>query len=207
LFEDIFEGSLTKKSVEARTNYYELMEKTNNMKSDYTPDFWSMYNQDMKTEMALNCWHMNDHESAAMWKLYLKSNDGIAIQSTYNRLSSCLDETEIPVFIGMVKYIDYEKEFIGLNNLLIPYVRKRKSFEHERELRCLIWQNERQQDAKFSLESGGKKINVNLVELIENIYISPSSPAWLTTLLQDLIAKYNLNIPIINSRLSEKPLF
>ena len=36
---------------------------------------------------AVNCWHINEHESAAMWDLYLKSNEGIAIQSTYQKLA------------------------------------------------------------------------------------------------------------------------
>ena len=26
-------------------------------------------------EVAVNCWHLNEHESAAMWKVYLKSNE------------------------------------------------------------------------------------------------------------------------------------
>jgi len=45
---------------------------------------------------AINCWHMNDHESAAMWKLYLKSDEGIAIQSTYRKLKDAItDDDEI----------------------------------------------------------------------------------------------------------------
>ena len=50
---------------------------------------WPKYN-------AINCWHMNDHESAAMWKLYLKSNEGIAVQSTYETLrDSIIDEEKV----------------------------------------------------------------------------------------------------------------
>ena len=30
----------------------------------------------------VNCWHINSCESAAIWKLYLKSDEGLAIQST-----------------------------------------------------------------------------------------------------------------------------
>ncbi len=150
---------------------------------------------------------MNDYESAAMWKLYLKSNEGIAIQSTYSRLSACFEETEIPVFIGKVNYVDYDNHFINLDNLLLPYVHKRKSFEHERELRCLVWQNERSEDAKFSLDTGGVKINIDLEKLVENIYISPNSPSWFTILIEDIVKKYNLKLPIINSRLSQLPLF
>jgi hypothetical protein len=30
----------------------------------------------------VNCWHMNEGESAAMWKLYLSAREGVAVQST-----------------------------------------------------------------------------------------------------------------------------
>jgi hypothetical protein len=35
-----------------------------------------------------NCWHMNDGESDAMWKLYVKGSEGVAIQSTVGRIIS-----------------------------------------------------------------------------------------------------------------------
>lgn len=48
--------------------------------------------------ICVNSWHMNNYESAAMWKIYLKSNEGIAIQSTYKRfVKSGLPRTPNPV--------------------------------------------------------------------------------------------------------------
>ncbi len=37
----------------------------------------------------LSCWHMNEGESAAMWRLYSRGNEAIAVQSTYARLRDC----------------------------------------------------------------------------------------------------------------------
>ncbi len=34
----------------------------------------------------VNCWHMNEQESAAMWKLYSQTTEAIALVSTYERL-------------------------------------------------------------------------------------------------------------------------
>ena len=34
----------------------------------------------------ISCWHINDCESAAMWRMYTKSNESIAVQSTRLRL-------------------------------------------------------------------------------------------------------------------------
>lgn len=32
--------------------------------------------------MYVSSWHMNEHESTAMWRLYLKSDEGLAIRTT-----------------------------------------------------------------------------------------------------------------------------
>jgi hypothetical protein len=81
----------------------------------------------MRTCTAINCWHMNDTESVAMWKLY-KTDYGVAIQSTYKRLRDCFAETNEPIFVGTVKYIDYELDTISGNEVLSPFLYKRKSY-------------------------------------------------------------------------------
>jgi hypothetical protein len=90
-----------------------------------------------------NCWHMNDGESDAMWKLYVKEGSGIAIQSTVDRLKGCFANTDRPVHIGLVQYIDYEQtpppvSFLGTS----WFVCKRKAFAHEQELRVGVWSEE-----------------------------------------------------------------
>jgi hypothetical protein len=41
---------------------------------------------------------MNDNESDAMWKIYLKSTEGVAIQSTVSRLKACFLNTPNTVY-------------------------------------------------------------------------------------------------------------
>jgi hypothetical protein len=60
-------------------------------------------------EYLVSCWHMNEHESAAMWKLYSSSNEAVCIQSTYRRLRCSLEES---VMIGEINYINYEMQRI-----------------------------------------------------------------------------------------------
>src|SRR5438093_349916 len=43
--------------------------------------------------VAVNCWHMNDYESAAMWPLYVQGHEGVAIQSTVGLLKRAFDPT------------------------------------------------------------------------------------------------------------------
>ena len=63
-----------------------------------------------------------------MWKLYLKSDEGIAIQSTYNKFKTSIIDPQT-VYIGTVNYIDYENEYINSTNILQAFVHKRKSFD------------------------------------------------------------------------------
>ena len=57
---------------------------------------------------------MNEFESAAMWNLYLKSNEGIAIQSTYKSLKRTLDKRrgDKDIVVGQVEYIDFNKDLM-----------------------------------------------------------------------------------------------
>jgi len=157
--------------------------------------------------IAINCWHMNQYESAAMWKLYLKSDEGIAIQSTYARLKKSFIDDEI-INLGKVKYIDYDTDFIEANDT--AFVHKRKSFEHEQEVRALVLKTpEMEGRYDFNLETikYGLQIKVDIETLIERIYIAPSTPDWFADLVKTIVAKYDYNFKVVHSRLDENPLF
>jgi hypothetical protein len=56
-------------------------------------------------KVLINCWHMNEFESAAMWELYAQRNSGIAIKTTYKRLKQSLDKpTPDPIKLALVEY-------------------------------------------------------------------------------------------------------
>ena len=120
----------------------------------------------------VNCWHCNEDESAAMWRLYLKSDEGIAIQSTAKRFAESFRSYSQAVFIGSVTYIDYEiDDLVNNNECVFDYcVLKRRSYSHENELRAVITHGE-----LMSPNPGpsGIQIPVILDELIETGLCSP----------------------------------
>jgi hypothetical protein len=154
--------------------------------------------------LALNCWHMNPHESAAMWKLYLKSDSGIAVQSTYSRLKRAI-VTHEDVFIGAVRYIDYEKDAIEDDNIFIPFVHKRMSFEHEKEIRAVIARFPK--SLKDQSIKEGFNVHVNMEELVEAVYLSPSSPKWISDLIKSMIGIYGYQFRVVQSNLDAEPIF
>lgn len=69
---------------------------------DYLKGIAHLFNYINKFYYA-NCWHINENESAAMWKLYLDSRNGIAIQSTVNRLKKSLHYTAEKIYISEIQ--------------------------------------------------------------------------------------------------------
>ena len=64
-------------------------------------------------------------------------NSGIAIKTNFDSFVASFI-TDERMHLGKVKYIDYDSEKIPEDDLLSPYLHKRNSFEHEREVRAII---------------------------------------------------------------------
>jgi hypothetical protein len=145
----------------------------------------------IKPNILVSCWHINKTESAAMWKLYSKSNEAICIQTTYNKFRRALDND---IKIGRVKYIDYDKDWIPESDLYYPFIYKRNSFEHEHELRGLIDLSkvDLSKNKKIEIVKGGAWVKVHMSNLIEGIYVAPDSPVWFKSLVEKVKMRYNL---------------
>jgi hypothetical protein len=157
--------------------------------------------------IAINSWHINEYESAAMWNLYTKGDDGIAIQSRFHRLKYSFNDAQEKVYIGKIKYIDYKTDYMPDGKVLYPFLHKRKSFEHEKELRAVIIRYREDEDGHVdqSVFEYGDYIPVNLGTLIENVHVSPTSQEWFKNLVQSMMTKYGFNIEVKKSGLSDAP--
>ncbi|MCI7719253.1 hypothetical protein ACEF11_01245 [[Pasteurella] aerogenes] len=143
----------------------------------------------------ISCWHENNYESEAMWKLYSGFiQNAVAIRTTYQDLYESLGKNP-HISIGRVKYIDYNHDFAGVND---AFWRKRKSFEHEKEVRAIIYDIE--------CQSYGKLIPCDIHKLIQEVYVSPGSPEWFKVLVNDVNLKFELNIHVKQSEINS-PLF
>ncbi len=162
--------------------------------------------------MYVNCWHMNEYESMAMWRLY--SREGIAIRSTYQRLLESFLGAEDDVHIGQVFYRDHRNPVQPENpgNTLAPVLRKRMSYEYERELRAITdrippeWTSGSfPYDAYKDKQPKGVSLDVNRDTLIERLYVAPGRPAWFKELIVRVTATYRLDKSVETSSLEERP--
>lgn len=210
-FEDPFEGSYPKINVIARQQIPLQVPEPRREGLQRAIDQWGVTNKQWPKYTAINCWHLNNHESAAMWRLYLKSNEGIAIQTTYQKFRDSFSKTTENVLIGKVSYIDYEKESIKTGNFLTPFVHKRKSFEHEREIRALVMRPpiDDEKGLNFNRETinHGVSIPVDINKIIEKIFVSPEAPTWFTELVKAVVKRYGCNYEVTQSDLNQKPLY
>lgn len=218
LLGDPFEGSFPKLNVELRKiaykNILEIIEKNNTVyihpvTGNNIPfvEYISLIFKWIPNWTYVNCWHISEYESAALWRLYSKSEESIAIQSRYMLLRECLPEN---IMIGKVKYIDYNSEVIREDNTLWPIIHKRNSFSHENELRAVI-QDLPSKNGSILLgktnDDTGKYIPVYINKLIESIYIAPSSTPWFYDLVKNVLNRYGIKKAIIKSSLAEAPVY
>jgi hypothetical protein len=162
---------------------------------------WKTWRRQERQNMFINCWHMNEDESAAMWRLYTKSEEAICIQSTFKLLHECVNEK---VFIGVVRYIDYEKDLIYVTNAFYPFIHKRKFYAYERELRAVICNPP--DYGELPIEGGICK-EINLTQLIENVFVAPTSTTWFRDLVEKMVERYSLNRLVKQSSLDEEPCY
>ena len=78
---------------------------------------------------------------------------------------------------------------------------KRKCFEHEKELRLVMYAN----DIKTPVITNGigVKIKVDLESMISEIIISPEGPYWMEDLTKRVVKKYGFSFGIRQSTLNK----
>jgi len=176
--------------------------------------------QILRESMAINCWHRSDWESAAMWSQY--ANAGIAIQTTFAGLTAALPQesgdskNSHHVFVGLVKYIDYESASVPEGNVYWPFMHKRESFSHEREVRAVIFRTkdgmaqaseDTHRDTGLGFQSDGVHVPVDLESLVSLVYVSPASPVWFVDAVRSVLVRFGIEVDVNHSTLDASPIY
>jgi hypothetical protein len=215
-FKDKYEGAIPKKNFQGFVEWsaYGNDEKEKELvKKVYKKKF-----DEKKRKAAISCWHINENESAAMWEIYSKAGQGIAVRTTIDKLNSIRkpDDYELEKF--EVNYIDFDNEYKDEYNYqeLLPFKNKRSEFQHEREYRMLIYQNNFDSmpfkditidfwnplKAHKIVEKGfvskvndmpekGISIKIDSASLIDEIVASPYMESYEIGIIQNLLDLFN----------------
>jgi hypothetical protein len=219
-FEDQFEGSYSSLNIDSREDFWARNVGGSN------PERMAASHAELARELPhwvfASCWSLSESESAAFWGLYAPVSGGVAVRSTVQSLIECFDSPEStdgpldPLYVGKVDYLDYNKDLIPEHDLLYPFVHKRRSFEFESELRAVITHFPEGEDADGGVTAeelqeatapDGLTVAVDIQRLIEAVHISPTAPPWFFQLVSSVVERYECFTKVIQSSLSEEPLF
>jgi hypothetical protein len=203
-FDDPFEGSYPKKLIEAGPP-----------KLIRSPDV-ARFNRHC---VLVSSWHRSEYESAALWDLYGRDASGIAIVARSVELQRSFPKG---ILFGEIRYLDYETDQFPGRDVLLPFIHKRKSFEHEREVRAIIWQPERvmraiikqpeplraavRLDAAHAPTDHGLWIPTG-TDFIAQVKVAPNAPEWIEALTRAVALRYGLQAPVTRSDMERAPLF
>lgn len=201
LIGDPLEGSVGGGNVRMRPEWYgehyEMVERNR-----------AQFSQGLPQCTGLNCWHVSEYESAALWRLY-GGDSGVAVRSTYARLVGSL-RGDSKVFVGLVQYADYEHDVIPEGTTLGPFLYKRRSFEHERELRAVVQEFTQVGEGKIAAVSRWERglcVPVDTDLLIAGISVAPGSPTWYLEAVKAVVDKFGPHVGVTRSDLDQQPIY
>lgn len=183
-FEDQYEGTFSEPT-------YEEIKKL----LEDNPKYLDAYKSKRKN-IVISSWHANSYESYAMWQVFTKNNEGLAIQSTVGRLKKSLTEPKANQYIGEVNYIDYKKEHIPFDDDFFPFLFKRKSFQYENEIRVITDVSHLDMQV-----NEGVKVEADINKMIERLYIHPKSENWYKKLVIEVVSQLGYHFDIEKSDL------
>jgi hypothetical protein len=172
-----------------------------------TKEFIRSFHKLLVDATGVSCWRLDDHESHAMWRIFIRTDEGLAIESTIDKLIGSISADEYHLMIGIVRYIDYAKHKIPIADLKNAFFYKNKYFEHEKELRLICYRTDGLSADPIAmpnyrpLPASGLDLPVDTSNLMNAIYISPYAPKWFSHLVEQMVQRYRLAIPVYPSNI------
>lgn len=153
----------------------------------------------VRTTICANSWYMGEEESEAMWRLYGRHDDGLAIVSRLPAIREAFKEHDVTG--GCIDYSGGEfKPGTTEQNLLQWATTKRPSYEYEKEFRVLV-----RRSAGSDHKLDGVSLAIDPHRLIEEVVLSPRMQRWQIELFRELLGRLEFARPVRESSLISRP--
>jgi len=128
----------------------------------------------------VSCWNQSLHESNALWKIYCKSSDGVAIQTTHEKLNS---------IAGRHSLYSVTYPTPG-NNKKTPthqdlVTKKRPMFSYEEEVRIVFYD-----ESRTTGDVRGVPLDFDFERLIETVRVHPEANESFFDSVRNIVATY-----------------
>lgn len=184
-------------------------------------DIEPINNRRLRLVSFASCWHANDGESPAMWKLYAHERRGVAVVTTLERLLSSVDTSRFKrPMLGPVEYFDFTKDDMSLPMGLCgrPGFSKREAFSHEREVRGIVSVDDYPDDPERIFTESylnelasrlprGVQVPVDLGRLVLEIVVAPLSKDWFLDVVMSFVDRKGLGELVRKSALLGDPVY
>lgn len=166
-FSDPYEGTTTAGTAEGIREFLRIAGAKDNLSNIL------QFYESLRACVFVSCWHANEHESEAMWRLYAGGEGGVAIRTSYAKLVRAIEKHQ-RFYVGEVQYIDYSTTTFPDANTFRVVMHKRSAFSHEREIRIV-----HDMGQPITGENPlGVALPIDLADLCEEIYVAPTSAPY-----------------------------
>ncbi|RQG92839.1 hypothetical protein EA462_01025 [Natrarchaeobius halalkaliphilus] len=166
----------------------------------------------------VNCWTNSPHQSVALWEKFVEGNKGVAIKTRASNLRAAITDKRrgtdyISFRFGKVEYTDYEETMP--RGISAPVYHKRNSFDYEKEYRVVIsnYLQSATEGAPTITSDGvewpydpGLEISIDVNELVESVYISPTADSYFPDVVGDIVDNSKIDVEVIQSDLFDDPM-
>jgi hypothetical protein len=194
--EDKFEGKYTLQDARRLEQLASLSRRSRGVPEDIERDYLAKRLKTTRERAYVSCWYAGDDESAGLWQRTSRPGDFVAIQTTFSDLEAAFRQM---LYVAEVRYIDYEDRRIPVGSILNPFFCKRSIFAYENEVRLLLYRPREETPAS------GHYVRAAIRRVVKRVMLAPHTEAWVKGVLQEVLAKYGLRVPIVPSAVDAEP--
>ena len=164
------------------------------------PTEWENKNKD---RTYLGCWSLGAKDNMALWKLYGRTAESVAITTTVEQLAIAAPQWAKYGLVNVkkIRYIDHAGRLpdgaYGFNVGVFGF--KHVAYAYEKEVRIVITRpmNDEQEEVPHEL-----RVPVNVNNFLRSIVVAPEAGDWFFNLVTDIARKYNVIKPVRKSALT-----
>lgn len=164
---------------------------------------------DARANYYANCWRLGTDENLEIWEQYADGR-GVAIETTYDQMERFVAPEQEDLYMGIVRYLDYEEEFTPTGIFYALYFYKHRTFDGEQEFRVLvnrggnpIIRTDGQETPPESRPDNPPHINLSadMDALINRVVLSPGADDEVRAQVEATVDEHGVSAPVVPSRL------